>query len=245
MSKHRESLDIVADVLRAASGGAGITRIMYTANLSYKLVERYLKLTLSLDFLNLAGLTYVVTGEGQRFLIKYESFNRRSLEVQGFLKTLEGERDALIRLLLKKESLMPTPEQSKETGEIANENLKEICCIFSRIDGQKFCQELITLGFRSVDAAEIVSWVDLIFATRPAFLSGKSTAAIKACLAYIGGRVFSTPRIFTLCKISLFYHISPNAIQVSFKAYLKILQQAKPDLFDLSKDFRTKEKLKI
>ena len=58
MSKHRESLDIVADVLRAASGGAGITRIMYTANLSYKLVERYLKLTSDLPqsrWFNLCG----------------------------------------------------------------------------------------------------------------------------------------------------------------------------------------------
>ena len=43
MVRYRNRLDIIADVLEVAKGGARKTQIMYGANLSYRLLTRYLK----------------------------------------------------------------------------------------------------------------------------------------------------------------------------------------------------------
>ncbi|HLN45761.1 MAG TPA: winged helix-turn-helix domain-containing protein, partial [Candidatus Sulfotelmatobacter sp.] len=42
MGYYRRRLDIIADILNAASKNARKTQIMYQANLSYKVLQRYL-----------------------------------------------------------------------------------------------------------------------------------------------------------------------------------------------------------
>jgi predicted transcriptional regulator len=51
MVKYRDSLDVTAAVLEAASAGARKTRIMFQANLSYKILGKYLELAVDNGFL--------------------------------------------------------------------------------------------------------------------------------------------------------------------------------------------------
>jgi len=56
MTKHRDRIGIIADLLKAAGKGARKTRIMYIANLSHGLLRKYLGLAVSLGYLTLEGL---------------------------------------------------------------------------------------------------------------------------------------------------------------------------------------------
>jgi len=78
MSKYRDRLQIIADILSTVSSGAKKTRIMYQANLSHRLLCRYLGEVLD------AGLVeceddncYVLTDKGKEFLSKHEEYSKR------------------------------------------------------------------------------------------------------------------------------------------------------------------------
>ena len=45
MAKYRNGLSIIADILHVAGSGAKKTHIMYFANLSHELLEKYLSAT--------------------------------------------------------------------------------------------------------------------------------------------------------------------------------------------------------
>ena len=105
------------------------------------------------------------------------------------------------------------------------ENLDKACCALLRIDGKQFFGELRELGFKGEDSQEIVSWVKLIYEQKSpvgsgaAFLSGKTSGVIKACLAYIGSRVLNPPCYFHLTqrRLSEYYDIrSDNTSGVIF-----------------------------
>ena len=98
MAKYRDGLGIVADILNAASSGAKKTRIMYLANLSHELLEKYLWATVESGFLRLNGDGYEVTGKGQAFLEKYEAFSSKSSKVESELRSVEFERETLKRM---------------------------------------------------------------------------------------------------------------------------------------------------
>ena len=67
MVKYRDSLDLIAAVLGAASAGAGKTRIMFQANLSYKILSKYLELAVDNGFLTFNSPHYEVTKTGHEF----------------------------------------------------------------------------------------------------------------------------------------------------------------------------------
>lgn len=109
MGKNRDKLSLVAAILEAASTGAGKTRIMYAANLSFKLLEKYIALTLSLNLLQNSGSVYSLTEKGVQFLQKYSHFQDRYSKVQKTLKDLATERETLEQLC--KEPNCKTPAQ--------------------------------------------------------------------------------------------------------------------------------------
>jgi len=89
--RYRRSLEIVRDMLSIASVRVKKTRIMYQANLSYRLMEKYLSSLLD------GGLVacddescYLITRRGKEFLQMYEDYleRRRRIgeEVQGARK---------------------------------------------------------------------------------------------------------------------------------------------------------------
>ena len=71
MSNRRSNLEVIADILRL--GQAGKTEIMYSANMSYRQLQRYLELLVDGGFLDKIivpnpGVKYKVTDKGHRLL---------------------------------------------------------------------------------------------------------------------------------------------------------------------------------
>jgi len=96
---NRKSLDIVRDVLLAASVRARKTRIMYQANLSYTQVEKYLKGLLENDLLCRDGdACYVATGKGLEFLKLYDEYLERCSLIKEEMARSDKDRVFLERM---------------------------------------------------------------------------------------------------------------------------------------------------
>jgi predicted transcriptional regulator len=73
MNKRRSNIEIIADMLRVGENGAGKTEIMYSANMSYTQIQKYLGFLLSHGFINKVKVgnpvvTYQVTDKGGELL---------------------------------------------------------------------------------------------------------------------------------------------------------------------------------
>jgi predicted transcriptional regulator len=102
MSKYRDRLQIIANILSIASGRAKKTQIMYQANLSYKLLCRYL------DEVQSAGLVsfedeerYTLTTKGREFLSRHQEYFKRCKSLEERLSHVNGERAALEEMCTK------------------------------------------------------------------------------------------------------------------------------------------------
>ena len=94
MGSYRSRLDIIADILQAASKNAKKTHIMYQANLSYKVLKKYLRK------MNEASLIryvcdkecYSLTVKGRDFLDSYNEYARRSRELEERLSEVNSRK---------------------------------------------------------------------------------------------------------------------------------------------------------
>lgn len=73
MNQRRSNIEIIADMLRVGENGAGKTEIMYSANMSYAQIQKYLAFLLSHGFINKVEVgnpivTYQVTEKGIELL---------------------------------------------------------------------------------------------------------------------------------------------------------------------------------
>ncbi len=99
MSKYRDKLQIIANILNIASRRAKKTQIMYQANLSYKLLCRYLS-----EVQN-AGLVayeneecYVLTAKGKEFLSRHGEYSKRCKSLEDHLNDVNSEKSILERM---------------------------------------------------------------------------------------------------------------------------------------------------
>lgn len=98
MSRYRSRLKIVADILNAVGDGAKKTRIMYIANLSYKLLGKYLKKTIEAGLISSYNDFYKVTEKGQIFLERFDDFSSRYSKLEMKLEEISFEREVLERM---------------------------------------------------------------------------------------------------------------------------------------------------
>lgn len=98
MGKNRDRLSIVAAILEAANPGTSKTRIMFSANLSFSLLEKYLEVAHRAGFLQTRGSKYHLTELGQEFLREYTHFQERYDKAQKMLDSLGSERERLAKL---------------------------------------------------------------------------------------------------------------------------------------------------
>ena len=86
--KNRDKLEIVRDLLSAALQREKKTRIMYQANLSYQLMEKYLTNLLGTGLVACRDdAFYLVTKKGKEFLQMYEDYLNRCLRIE---ETIQG-----------------------------------------------------------------------------------------------------------------------------------------------------------
>ncbi len=73
INRRRSNIEIIAEMLKVGENGAGKTKIMYNANLSYTQIQKYLGFLVSQGFIDKMQLgnpsvTYQVTENGLKLL---------------------------------------------------------------------------------------------------------------------------------------------------------------------------------
>ncbi len=73
VGQRRSNIEIIADMLRVGENGAGKTEIMYTANMSYSQIQKYLDYLMNQGFINKVNMdntmvAYQVTDNGLKLL---------------------------------------------------------------------------------------------------------------------------------------------------------------------------------
>ena len=101
MGIYRGRLDIVADILNVASRDAKKTQIMYQANLSYKVLMRYLAEVTGARLIRFedSKRCYSLTDKGREFLEAYEKYSKTNRHVEKKLNDVATERRVLEGLL--------------------------------------------------------------------------------------------------------------------------------------------------
>ena len=95
MGKNRDRLCIVAAILEAANSGVSKTRVMFMANLSFSLLEKYLDVVVGAGFVRVESCRYMLTEHGREFLNQYKHFHERNVRAQKLLEALGCEREKL------------------------------------------------------------------------------------------------------------------------------------------------------
>ena len=99
MGKNRDGTSIIAAIAEAAgSEGASKTHIIYQANLSFRVLDKYLRIATKAGLVNLHGHLYTLTEKGRDFLGRYQDFHRRYDKLQRSMDALSTERDNLAQL---------------------------------------------------------------------------------------------------------------------------------------------------
>lgn len=97
---YRSRFDIIADMLNVVSDRAKKTQIMYQANLSYRLLQKYLSEVRrsSLVLYERKGRCYVLTDKGKEFLQVYKEYSRRASFVEKHIRGFRLKEKALEKL---------------------------------------------------------------------------------------------------------------------------------------------------
>ena len=102
MGNYRSRFDIIADILHVVKGddGAKKTQIMYGANLSYKVLKRYLAEVLEACLIKFekGRRCYVLTTKGREFLERYHEYSKRNKHVTQQLETMKAKKKLLEKL---------------------------------------------------------------------------------------------------------------------------------------------------
>ena len=100
MGSYRDKLDIVADILKVAIGNPRKTEIMYQANLSFRLLQKYLaeiSNALLISF-NDETKSYALTSKGEMFLEAYNQYSKSNKHAEKIIDEVNSKRAALEKL---------------------------------------------------------------------------------------------------------------------------------------------------
>ena len=97
MAIYRDRLNIIADILNVVSQNAKKTQIMYQANLSYKVLQKYLSDVVEASLISFDGGTqyYVLTPKGSEYLKAYRDYSKVNKSVEKRLNDVCTKRKAL------------------------------------------------------------------------------------------------------------------------------------------------------
>ena len=99
---YRNHLTIIANILNVASHSAKKTQIMYQANLSYSVLQRYLSEVSAASLINFdsQSQSFVLTQKGRKFLNTYKEYAKNSKHVEKRISEVSAKRKALEQLCL-------------------------------------------------------------------------------------------------------------------------------------------------
>jgi predicted transcriptional regulator len=119
MGSYRSKLEIIADVLGVVRGGAKKTQIMYQANLSYRLLTRYLKDVIDMGLVSIeGGNTYELTEKGCDFLREFKDYHQHSLEIEEQLSAVQDKK------MMLENQFLNAKETNSSLNNCSNEKMK-------------------------------------------------------------------------------------------------------------------------
>ena len=100
LRSYRNRLDIIADILHVVSQNPKKTQIMYQANLSYKVLQRYLAEIIEASLINFEDekRCYMLTAKGREFLDAYQEYSEINRHVEKRLNDVRTSKRVLERL---------------------------------------------------------------------------------------------------------------------------------------------------
>ena len=100
MGNYRRRLDIIADILDVVSGNAKKTQIMFQANLSYSVLQRYLAemMGASLICFEDEKRCYILTDKGSAFLNAYHEYSKTNRHLEKGLNAVHTKKSVLEKL---------------------------------------------------------------------------------------------------------------------------------------------------
>jgi predicted transcriptional regulator len=100
LGSYRRRLDIIADILQVVSQNAKKTQIMYQANLSYKVLQRYLRNITAASLVDFEDeeQCYVLTPKGQEFLEAYKDYDKTNKSIEKRLSDCNNKKKTLEEL---------------------------------------------------------------------------------------------------------------------------------------------------
>ena len=100
MGNYRGRLDIIAEILHLAGQNAKKTQIMYKANLSYKVLIKYLTEVSEASLIDFEDekQCYMLTTKGREFLEAYKEYARSNRHIEKRLNEINGKKRILEEL---------------------------------------------------------------------------------------------------------------------------------------------------
>ena len=100
MGSYRGRIEIIADILQVAQSFAKKTQIMYQANLSYAVLQRYLSELIEASLISYENdkQCYCLTEKGREFLVIYKDYSRANKHIEKRLKAARSKKKALDNL---------------------------------------------------------------------------------------------------------------------------------------------------
>jgi predicted transcriptional regulator len=100
LGNYRGRLDIIADILHVVSGNARKTQIMYQANLSYKVLQKYLAEITGASLISFEDKRrcYILTAKGREFLDAYQEYFKTNRQVEKRVDDVRTKKNVLEKL---------------------------------------------------------------------------------------------------------------------------------------------------
>jgi len=116
---YRDRLDIIADILTVVSREAKKTQIMYQANLSYKILQRYLNEIADASLIRFENeqQIYMLTDKGQNYLDAYKEYSRCGKSMEKRLNDFTTKRKSLEGLCPSKNNFSNQPQKDNPSIE--------------------------------------------------------------------------------------------------------------------------------
>lgn len=100
MGNYRSKMDIVADILAVASRNSKKTQIMYQANLSFRLLQKYLVEISRASLICFEDETkcYALTSKGKEFLEAYSQYSKTNRHAEKIIGDVNLKKQTLQKL---------------------------------------------------------------------------------------------------------------------------------------------------
>ena len=100
MGNYRGRIDIIADILQVAEAKVKKTQIMYRANLSYTVLQRYLAELTEASLIEYKDdiQCYMLTDKGREYIVLYKEYSKANKHIEKRLTTAQVKKRVLDKL---------------------------------------------------------------------------------------------------------------------------------------------------